>query len=89
LSKKGTFTFSFLATPAGARGTATFGKLGKKSFTVPASGRRKLVVKLKKADLLRVRRKRTAKVTVKVVIAGKPFKATLTITTRSARRGAG
>lgn len=80
VSSRGAFRFSFLASPVGTTGTATFDsanavasakkkrklRLGRKSFTAPTNGQVKLKLKLSEKNLAVLRKRKRLSTVVKV-----------------------
>ncbi|MDQ3870464.1 MAG: M36 family metallopeptidase, partial [Chloroflexota bacterium] len=93
VSRTGSFLFSFLASPPGSAGEATFTSvkavlaarrkrkltLVHGSFTVPADGQVKLKQKLSRKNLDRLRRLKRIKTSVQIELSGTRFKTTLTL----------
>jgi len=85
----GAFVFAFDAT-AGLRGSVRFKlpkhgrtkaiSFGRRSFTVPASGRVRLTIKLSRRALAQLRKRHRATVRVTVVLGGRSFASRLTLT---------
>jgi subtilisin-like proprotein convertase family protein len=95
LNARNVFTFAFFATP-GLRGSIRFtipkhGKtraiaFGRRSFTVPQSGRVRLATRVGGRALAQLRRRHTIRVAVTVVLGGTSFTRSVTLSAPKPRR---
>jgi subtilisin-like proprotein convertase family protein len=95
LNARNAFAVAFVATP-GLRGTIRFAipkhgrtkaiAFGRRSFTVPKSGRVRLTTTLAGRALAQLRKRHTIRVTVTIALGGRPFTRTLTLKAPPPRR---